>query len=44
MERLVLASASQRRREILLQMGLSFSVIPAEVDESFIIEIGRAHV
>lgn len=37
MERLVLASASQRRREILLQMGLSFSVIPAEVDESFII-------
>jgi septum formation protein len=31
---LVLASASPRRREILGKLGLSFSVAPADVDES----------
>jgi septum formation protein len=32
--RLVLASASPRRREILGKLGLSFEVAPADVDES----------
>lgn len=32
--RLVLASASPRRRELLGQLGLSFQVVPADVDES----------
>jgi septum formation protein len=32
--RLVLASASPRRRELLGLLGLSFEVIPAEVDET----------
>lgn len=32
--RLVLASASPRRRELLGQLGLSFEVVPADVDES----------
>ena len=31
---LCLASASPRRRELLTEMGLSFSVMPADVDES----------
>lgn len=31
---LILASASPRRAEILQQLGVSFSVIPAEIDES----------
>lgn len=32
--RLILASASPRRRELLSKMGLSFTVIPADADES----------
>jgi len=32
--RLVLASASPRRRELLSALGLSFDVVPADVDES----------
>ena len=31
---LILASASPRRRELLGQLGLRFSVVPADVDES----------
>ena len=31
---LILASASPRRAEILQQLGVSFSVIPADIDES----------
>ncbi len=31
---LVLASASPRRNEILQQLGVAFSVVPAEIDES----------
>ncbi|HEY4301714.1 MAG TPA: Maf family protein [Candidatus Didemnitutus sp.] len=34
MERLILASASPRRRELLAQAGLAFEVIPAEVTEN----------
>ena len=32
--RLILASASPRRRELLTQAGLTFDVIPANIDES----------
>jgi septum formation protein len=32
--RLVLASASPRRRELLAQLGLSFEVSPADIDEA----------
>lgn len=32
--RLILASASPRRRELLTQVGLSFKVVPAHIDES----------
>jgi len=35
MEQFVLASASPRRRELLLQIGLPFSVIPSQVEEVF---------
>lgn len=34
MSRLVLASASPRRADLLAQLGLSFTVFPADVDES----------
>jgi septum formation protein len=34
MSRLVLASASPRRRELLAQIGLDFDVRPADIDES----------
>ncbi|KYH31838.1 Maf family protein [Neomoorella mulderi] len=34
MERLILASASPRRRELLQRIGLSFDVRPSQVDES----------
>ena len=34
MTRLILASASPRRRELLAQAGLSFAVVPAHIDES----------
>ena len=34
MARLILASASPRRRELLTQAGFSFTVYPADVDES----------
>ena len=34
MKRLVLASASPRRRELLARLGLAFDVRPAEVDET----------
>jgi len=33
---LILASSSPRRRELLLEMGLKFDVIPADIDESAI--------
>ena len=32
--RLILASASPRRRELLAKMGLSFEVLPADADET----------
>jgi septum formation protein len=32
--RLILASASPRRRALLTQVGLSFDVVPADIDES----------
>jgi septum formation protein len=32
--RLVLASGSPRRRELLQRLGLSFAVVPADIDES----------
>ncbi|CAB4865758.1 unannotated protein [freshwater metagenome] len=32
--RIVLASASPRRRELLAQIGLSFTVMPTDIDES----------
>lgn len=32
--RLILASASPRRRELLAKMGLSFEILPADADES----------
>ena len=32
---IVLASASPRRRDLLSNLGLSFDVVPADVDESF---------
>lgn len=42
---LVLASASPRRADVLRQLGLSFSVRPAGVDESYLPgESPRAHV
>jgi len=34
MDRLVLASASPRRRQLLAQLGLTFTVVPADVDET----------
>ncbi len=33
-KRIILASASPRRREILTDMGLRFEVLPADIDES----------
>jgi len=35
MKRLILASASPRRRELLANAGFAFEVAPAEVDESY---------
>ncbi|MBI9108119.1 MAG: septum formation protein Maf [Spirochaetales bacterium] len=35
MEKLILASASLRRQEILMQMGLEFDIRPQDVDETF---------
>ncbi len=32
---LILASASPRRRDLLTRLGLSFEVVPAEIDETF---------
>lgn len=32
---LILASASPRRRELLSNLGLTFEVVPADIDESF---------
>jgi septum formation protein len=32
--RLILASASPRRRELLMQIGLEFDVVPAHIDET----------
>ncbi len=34
MVRLILASASPRRRELLAQLGLAFTVMPADLDET----------
>ena len=43
--RLILASASPRRREILGSTGIEFEVMPSEVDESFLPgESPEAHV
>jgi septum formation protein len=36
MEKLILASSSPRRQQLLRQIGLEFDVIPSEVDEDFI--------
>ena len=36
MERLILASSSPRRRQLLQQIGLEFDVVPSEVKEDFI--------
>lgn len=33
-DKIILASASPRRKEILYEMGLTFEVVPADVDES----------
>ncbi|MCD8022150.1 MAG: Maf family protein [Lachnospiraceae bacterium] len=38
MERIILASGSPRRRELLAQTGLEFEVIPGEVDENAVIQ------
>lgn len=35
---LILASASPRRRELLSNLGLTFEVVPADIDESFTTE------
>jgi septum formation protein len=44
-EKLVLASSSPRRRQLLRQIGLKFDVVPSEVDEDFIDgESPRDHV
>lgn len=37
-KRIILASASPRRREILASLGLDFEIIPADIDESGITE------
>ena len=49
MDRIILASASPRRRELLKQMGLEFEVMPSHVEETItrkipweIVKIGRA--
>lgn len=36
--RLVLASQSPRRRDLLTQIGLSFDVVPADIDETPLVE------
>ncbi|MCD8103613.1 MAG: Maf family protein [Lachnospiraceae bacterium] len=38
MRRIILASGSPRRRELLSQTGLEFEVIPGEVDEDAVVE------
>ncbi|TVS10109.1 MAG: septum formation inhibitor Maf [Wenzhouxiangella sp.] len=35
---LILASASPRRRELLAQCGLAFTVVPAQIDETRLVE------
>ncbi|TYP57618.1 Maf family protein [Thermosediminibacter litoriperuensis] len=35
-QKLILASASPRRRELLAQLGLDFKVIPSGIDEAFL--------
>ena len=35
-DRIILASGSERRREILIRIGLSFTMAPQDIDESFI--------
>ncbi len=45
MERLILASSSPRRQQLLRQIGLEFDVVPSEVEEDFIDGEGpRDHV
>ena len=45
MERLILASSSPRRQQLLRQIGLEFDVVPSEVEEDFIDGEGpRGHV
>ncbi len=41
MRRIVLASASPRRRDLLAQLGLSFSVSESNIDESVVLEEGK---
>ena len=41
---LILASASPRRKELLTQMGLDFSVDPSDCDESFAISLPPAEM
>jgi septum formation protein len=38
LEPLILASASPRRRELLMEMGLKFDVIPSDTDEAIVPE------
>ena len=40
---LILASASPRRRDLLEQIGISFSIVPSEVDEGKLILQGEPH-
>lgn len=42
--RLVLASASPRRRELLGQLGVPFEVVPSDIDESLTADTPRALV
>jgi len=42
--RLILASKSPRRYELLKQVGLEFDVIPSRIEEDFIEESPRKHV
>ena len=34
MKKIILASASPRRRELLAQIGLEFTVMPSDVEEN----------
>ncbi len=42
MKRVILASGSPRRRELLAQTGINFEVIPGEVDEDAVVQALRS--